>query len=550
MITAKNVSPQNFSLRGQVVDVVRGKLTGAVVDIEGGKIAAVRPVSVPAGPYLLPGFVDAHVHIESSLLTPAQFARLAVVHGTVATVSDPHEIGNVLGTEGVRYMLQNGRNVPFKFYFGAPSCVPATTFETAGAVISTQDVDELLQMPEIRYLAEMMNWPGVLHGDPEVGEKIALARRYNKPVDGHAPGLCGEQARQYAAAGITTDHECFTREEALDKLKLGMHILIREGSAAKNFGTLIDLLRDYPEQIMFCSDDKHPDSLVLGHIDQLVRRAVGRGIDPFKVLRAACYNPVKHYGLDTGLLQPGDPADFIVVDSLKQFKVLKTYINGQLVAENGQSLIPSVSSEIVNQFNTSPKTPEQFAVTAGKEEIPVIEAIDGQLVTHKLMVRAKITGDNAVADPENDILKITVVNRYADAPPAVAFVKNFGLKNGAIASSVAHDSHNIIAVGTDDEAICRAVNLVIGARGGLSAVAGNEEHLLPLPVAGLMSGEDGYQVARQYEALDKFAKGMGSRLRSPFMTLSFMALLVIPSIKLSDKGLFDGERFAFVEQDS
>jgi adenine deaminase len=300
---------------------------------------------------------------------------------------------------------------------------------------------------------------------------------------------------------------------------------------------------------MFCSDDKHPDSLVLGHIDQLVRRAVGKGIDPFKVLRAACCNPVKHYGLDTGLLQPGDPADFIVIDSLKHFKVLNTYINGQLVAENGQSLIPSVSSEIVNHFNTSPKTPGQFAVMAGKEEIPVIEAIDGQLVTHKLMVKAKVSANHTVADPENDVLKITVVNRYADAPPAVAFVKNFGLKNGAIASSVAHDSHNIISVGTDDEAICRAVNLVIGAKGGLSAVAGNEQHLLPLPVAGLMSGEDGYQVAGQYQALDKFAKAMGSRLESPFMTLSFMALLVIPSIKLSDKGLFDGERFAFVEQD-
>jgi adenine deaminase len=547
MITPNNVSPGGFSLRGQVVDVVRGKITGSVVRIADGRIADISPVTTPTGPFILPGFVDAHVHIESSLLTPGQFARLAVVHGTVATVSDPHEIGNVLGVEGVRYMLENGRGVPFKFYFGAPSCVPATPFETAGAEISAQDVESLLQMPEIRYLAEMMNWPGVLGGDAGVLEKIALARRLNKPVDGHAPGLRGQQARQYAAAGITTDHECFTAEEALDKLRLGMHVLIREGSAAKNFEALVPLLRDYPDQVMFCSDDKHPDSLVLGHIDQLVRRAVGKGIDVFKVLRAACVNPVRHYGLEVGLLQPGDPADLVVVQDLKRFKVMQTYINGQRVAETGRSLITPGPSQVVNRFNASPQTPATFAVSAGRTEIPVIEAIDGQLVTRKLMVPAKIADGRVVSDVEHDILKITVVNRYREAPPAMAFVKNFGLKEGAIASSVAHDSHNLIAVGTNDEAICRAVNRLIEAKGGLAAVTDTEEKILPLPIAGLMSGEDGYEVARRYEALDKMAKKMGSRLKSPFMTLSFMALLVIPSLKLSDKGLFDGDAFAFVE---
>jgi adenine deaminase len=401
-------------------------------------------------------------------------------------------------------------------------------------------------MPEIHYLAEMMNWPGVLGGDAGVLGKIALAQRYNKPVDGHAPGLRGEQARQYAAAGISTDHECFTREEALDKLQLGMHVLIREGSAAKNFEALVPLLKDYPEQIMFCSDDKHPDSLVLGHIDQLVRRAVGKGIDVFKVLRAACVNPVRHYGLDVGLLQPGDPADLVVVQDLKLFKVMQTYINGQLVAETGRSLITPGPSETPNRFNASPQTPAAFAVPAGRAEIPVIEAIDGQLVTRKLLVPPKVADGRVVADVARDILKITVVNRYREAPPAVAFVKNFGLKDGAIASSVAHDSHNLIAVGTDDEAICRAINRLVEARGGLAAVAGAEEKILPLPIAGLMSGEDGYEVARRYEALDKMAKRMGSRLKSPFMTLSFMALLVIPSLKLSDKGLFDGDTFTFV----
>ena len=547
MITHNNVSPASFTLRGQVVDVVRGKITGGVVRIADGRIADITPVTTPTGPYILPGFVDAHVHIESSLLTPGQFARLAVVHGTVATVSDPHEIGNVLGVEGVRYMLENGRRVPFKFYFGAPSCVPATPFETAGAEMGAQDVESLLQMPEIRYLAEMMNWPGVLNGDAGVLEKIALAKRYHKPVDGHAPGLRGELARQYAAAGITTDHECFTREEALDKLRLGMHVLIREGSAAKNFEALVPLLKDYPDQIMFCSDDKHPDSLVLGHVNQLVRRAVGKGIDVFKVLRAACVNPVRHYGLEVGLLQPGDPADLVVVQDLKLFKVMQTYINGQRVAETGRSLIAPGPGEIVNRFNASPQTPAAFAVPAGRAEIPVIEAIDGQLVTRRLMVPAKVADGRVVADVENDVLKITVVNRYREAPPAVAFVKNFGLKEGAIASSVAHDSHNLIAVGTNDEAIARAINRLVEARGGLAAVTGSEEKILPLPIAGLMSGEDGYEVARRYEALDKMAKRMGSRLKSPFMTLSFMALLVIPSLKLSDKGLFDGDAFAFVE---
>ncbi len=551
MITPNNAPPGAFTLRGQVVDVVRGRITGGVVRIADGKIVevtpAVSPATTPTGPFILPGFVDAHVHIESSLLTPGQFARLAVVHGTVATVSDPHEIGNVLGVEGVRYMLENGRQVPFKFYFGAPSCVPATPFETAGAEINARDVESLLQMPEIRYLAEMMNWPGVLSGDAGVLEKIALAKRYNKPVDGHAPGLRGEQARQYAAAGITTDHECFSREEALDKLRLGMHVLIREGSAAKNFEALVPLLADYPDQIMFCSDDKHPDSLVLGHIDQLVRRAIGKGIDVFKVLRAACVNPVRHYGLDVGLLRPGDPADLVVVQDLKVFKVLQTYINGQLVAETGRSLITPAAPATPNRFNASPQTPAVFAVPAGRAEIPVIEAIDGQLVTRKLMVPAKVADGRVVADVASDILKITVVNRYREAPPAVAFVKNFGLREGAIASSVAHDSHNLIAVGTDDESICRAVNRLIEGKGGLAAVTGAEEKILPLPIAGLMSGEDGYEVARRYEALDKMAKRMGSRLKSPFMTLSFMALLVIPSLKLSDKGLFDGDAFAFVE---
>lgn len=535
-----------FEVSGQVVDLFARRIFPAIIRVSNGRIAAIEPVAHAPKNFILPGFVDAHVHIESSMLTPVQFARLAVTHGTVATVSDPHEIGNVLGVAGVRYMLENAAKVPFRFYFGAPSCVPATDFETAGAEISVADVEELLQMQEIKYLAEVMNYPGVLSHDPGLMAKIAAAHRLGKPVDGHAPGLRGALATQYAQAGISTDHECFTAEEALDKLAAGMKILIREGSAAKNFEALIGLLPDYPDKIMFCSDDKHPDSLAAGHINQLVCRAVAKGYGVFDVLRAACVNPVLHYGLETGLLRTGDAADFVVVDDLSDFRVLQTYIGGQLVAENGKSLINSVESETVNRFDTSLKSPGQFAVQDNGQDLQVIEALDGQLVTNRIVCAPKAKAGLVVADLERDLLKITVVNRYADAPPAVAFIRNFGFQHGAIASSVAHDSHNIIAVGTDDESICRAINLVISVKGGLSAVAGSEQMLLPLPIAGLMTGADGYQVAAQYEQLDRMAKRMGSRLQSPFMTLSFMALLVIPSLKLSDKGLFDGDAFRFV----
>ena len=551
----------------------------------------------PGEPYILPGFVDAHVHVESSLLTPPQFARLAVVHGTVATVSDPHEIGNVLGVAGVSQMIFEGSRVPFKFMFGAPSCVPATTFETAGATIDAEGVHYLLARDDVGYLAEVMNFPGVLNHDPDLMAKIDLAKAAGKPVDGHAPGLTGPDAQRYIDAGISTDHECFTYEEGLDKAQRGMNILIREGSAARNFDTLIPLLAEFPAQIMFCSDDKHPDTLVEGHINQLVLRALTAGHSRWNVLRAACLNPVLHYKMPVGLLRAGDPADYIVVDNLIRFRVLQTVIDGQPVAQDGASLIPDLRSEHINQFNSSAKRAEEFAVAftpppapplekrrgVNSEFVPlplkkgegpgvglirIIQALDGQLITNELHLKPRIEKGQIVPDPERDILKVVVVNRYQDAPPAVAFIKNFGLKHGAIASSVGHDSHNITAVGCDDESICRAVNLVIEARGGLSAVAGADPHqhdsevmsrrqflrmttapetqLLPLPVAGLMTDADGYAVATQYALLNQFAKqDLGSTLSAPFMTLSFMALLVIPSLKLSNMGLFDGKVFDF-----
>jgi adenine deaminase len=532
--------------RGFVVDLFARRIFPAELSVHQGRIQAIVPMEAQQVErvYLLPGFVDAHVHVESSLLPPPEFARLATVHGTVATVSDPHEIANVLGIEGVRYMMRTGQQVPFKFCFGAPSCVPATRFESAGAELSADDIRTLFT-EGITYLSEMMNFPGVLSGDPDVLAKLAVARAMGRPIDGHAPGLRGEQVRQYAAAGITTDHECTELEEALEKIAAGMKILIREGSAARNFDALHPLLRLHPESCMFCTDDQHPDLLVQGHINELVRRAVALGYDLFDVLRAASLHPVQHYGLPVGLLRVGDPADFIVVEDLTDFRVLRTYINGELVANEGKPLLEHRSVECPNQFRARPKRVEEFRLPAQGTRARVIEAYDGQLLTGELLLPVRTHDGEVLPDPEQDILKLTVVNRYADAPPAVALIRGFGLRRGALASSVAHDSHNVIAVGASDEELCRAVNAVIEHRGGLAVVEGEEVLVLPLPIAGLMSPEDGYTVARLYTALDQRAKQLGSPLRAPLMTLSFMALLVIPALKLSDRGLFDGRSFRF-----
>jgi len=539
------------SISGNLVDIHQKKIYPAEIRVERGMIASIKPIDhsqLTTHHYILPGFIDAHVHIESSMLVPSEFARLAVVQGTVATVSDPHEIANVCGIEGVEFMIANGKTVPFKFHFGAPSCVPATRFETSGAVLDSSAVKQLLQSPDIYYLSEMMNFPGVLSEDGEVMKKIAAAHHLLKPVDGHAPGLRGDNAKKYISAGITTDHECYAKEEALDKLQNGMKIIIREGSAAKNFEALIDLLHEYPNQMMFCSDDKHPDSLVEGHINQLCARAVAKGIDLFKILQAACVNPVHHYKMNVGLLKEGHAADFILVEDLRQFEVLQTHIDGEMVAKNGQSKIRTQKSTLINNFSTNKKNAGDFVIPAsGEQAIPVIEALDGQLITNKIMWTPSITSNTITTDVEKDILKIAVVNRYHDAPVSKAFIKNFGLKTGALASSVAHDSHNIVAVGVDDEHICEAVNLVIQHKGGISFVSGDTQIILPLPVAGLMSNEDGYNVAEQYSTIDKAAKFAGCTLAAPFMTLSFMALLVIPHLKLSDLGLFDADKFELVD---
>jgi adenine deaminase len=545
-----------MQIQGQIVDIPNRRIYSGEITVENGKIISISEKEHNIKNYILPGFIDAHIHIESSMLVPSEFAKLAVLHGTVGTISDPHEIANVLGKDGVHYMIENGKQVPLKFHFGAPSCVPATFFETAGAVIDSEQIKELMALPDIYYLSEMMNYPGVLFDDEEVLKKIAWAKHFNKPVDGHAPGLRGEPIKKYISAGISTDHECFTYDEGAEKLSLGMKILVREGSAAKNFEALIDLLPGNYQNMMFCSDDKHPDDLIVGHINLLCARAVAKGFDIFKILQMACINPVKHYNMNIGLLQKNDAADFIVVEDLTNFKVLQTYINGELVAGNGQSFVKHVDFEKPNNFNTSKKEVSDFkismstsnpSVSEQAQQIRVIEALEGQLITNEIHCQPKIENGKIVSDTQNDILKMAVVNRYQDAPPAIAFIKNFGLKSGAIASSVAHDCHNIVVVGTSDEEICKAVNILIENKGGICAVNGSENKSLALPVAGIMSDKDGWETGKLYQEIDAMSKQLGSSLKAPFMTLSFMALLVIPDLKLSDKGLFSGNSFSFVD---
>ena len=537
------------TISANIVDVLNERIFPGTITISNGKIASIVENDNTYHNYIIPGFVDAHIHIESSLLPPSEFARIAIKHGSIACVSDPHEIANVLGVEGIRFMIENAETVPLKFYFSDPSCVPATPFETAGAHLHSNDIESLFQeFPEITHLGEMMNYPGVLNKDKEVLEKVAIAKRYNKPIDGHAPGLKGRKLKNYIDAGITTDHESTKIEEALEKLSLGMKILIRQGSAAKNFNDLIVLANQHYKNCMFCTDDKHPDDLINGHIDIMVKRARESGLDIFKVLTMACVNPVKHYGLDVGLLQEGDPADFLVVNSLSKLHVLKSVINGKIVYTNNILLFLRKGYEIINNFPIRTVHESNFYYEPNYKATPIIEVKDGQLTTSRTEHQLQIVNHNLISDIDQDILKIAVINRYKNRPPVVSFVKNFGLKKGAIASSIAHDSHNIIVVGVSEIDMCNAANLIIEKKGGISVACKENQisEVLELPIAGLMSNKHFDYVAKKYALLDQLAKTLGSTLRAPFMTLSFMSLLVIPEIKLSDKGLFNSSNFTFI----
>ncbi|PRZ01908.1 adenine deaminase [Marinilabilia salmonicolor] len=535
-------------ITGNIIDIHRRIIFGGVIHYSEGGIDRIEETGGKYDRYILPGLIDAHVHIESSMLVPSGFSRLVVPRGTIAVVTDPHEIGNVMGVEGVEYMIEESKNTPLKCFFGAPSCVPATPLESSGAVIDSAQIERLLEKPEIIALSEMMNFPGVVNKDPEVLAKIKAAVDRNLPVDGHAPGLRGEDLKQYAAAGIGTDHECFELSEALEKIKRGMKIQVRQGSAAKNFDALADLFKEHADDLMLCTDDSHPDELVKsGHIDKLIHLGLQAGIDLFKLLRAASLIPANHYNLPVGLLREGDPADFIVIDHPESFNVLGTYINGECVFDSEKGVLFSEKKvNPVNHFvpHFISENDLKIIVPSGKSRARVIQCFDGELVTDTVWTEVKEKSEMS-ASVDKDVLKIVVVDRYQNKPVSVGFINGFGLKQGALASSVAHDSHNVVAVGVNDGEIARAVNLVMEKRGGLVAVDGNEEKVLPLPVAGLMSNEDGRVVADKYNLLEKMAVQMGSTLKAPFMTLSFMSLLVIPKLKLGDKGLFDGEKFEF-----
>jgi adenine deaminase len=534
-------------ISGNIVDLINKNIYPGTLEIASGRIVRIARDAAEYDTCLIPGLIDSHIHIESSLLTPAEFARLAVVHGTVATLSDPHEMANVLGVPGIDYMLENSRLTPFKFYFGVPSAVPATDFELSGATLDAGTVDQLLGSGDFRFLAEVMNIPGVLGQDPQTAAKLAAARKYGLPVDGHAPGLSGSDLYRYIQAGITTDHEASDLQEALEKIGLGMKIQIREGSAAANFDALHPLLQSHSEHCMFCSDDRHPNHLVSGHINEVVRRALRLGYDPFNVLRCASLNPIRHYQLDVGLLREGDPADFAVIDNLTDFTVLQTYIQGIQVAERGRTLLPNLRPRRINNFQARPKRAADFAIRSQSGPVNVIEVIEGQLLTGRLRIEPTIQAGAVIADPQRDLLKLAVVNRYRNASPAVALIRNIGLQKGAIAASVAHDSHNIIAAGVSDADLAAAVNLVIENRGGFAIASGAHREALPLPVAGLMSDADGYQVAETYAGLLQTIRELGSALHDPFMTLGFMSLPVIPDLKLTAGGLFDVPSFRFID---
>ncbi len=524
-----------MELRGMIVDVSGGEVFPGMVRFDGRIREVVRAASAPAR-FILPGLIDAHMHVESTMLIPSEYARAAVRHGTVAAVADPHEIGNVLGGRGVGFMVKNGRKTPFRFFFGAPSCVPATDFESSGARLGPKEVGRLLHSKRISHLSEVMDYPGVIARRPDVMAKIAAAKECGKPVDGHAPGLRGAELDRYISAGISTDHECCMLGEAREKMRKGMKILVREGSAAKNLGALHPVLRGGSN--MLCSDDLEPGDLVAGHMDAILRKCVSLGVPAMDAIRSCTRNPREHYGLGTGLLRPGDPADITVVKDLQSFRVLGTYIGGMRVFDGKRALLPRVRERPLNNFRAPAICPRDIACKPAGN-VPVIRAMDGELVTGRLDIPA----DRLRAEGAQ---KIIVLNRYGRAKPAIGHIKGFSLKKGALATSAMHDSHNVGAVGADDESLCRAVNAVVRMRGGLAVFDGKATRSLPLPFGGLMSGRSAAEVARRHSALNGAARSLGCPMEAPFMTLSFMALLVIPHLKLSDRGLFDSDRFAFL----
>jgi adenine deaminase len=567
-----------MSFTAYILDVISDTIYPARITIEDGIYKEITPITVnekslvDVRGLMIPGFIDSHIHIESSMVSPAQFAKIAVRHGTTGVVCDPHEIANVLGIEGIEEMIDNANQVPFNFFFTAPSCVPATSFETSGAILDSSDIDYLLQKDEIVALGEMMNFPGVINGDEEVLKKLELARKYGKPIDGHAPLVSRQDLDKYLAQGISTDHECSNIFEALEKKIKGMKIMVRDGSSAmdmeglfnidegtsllENSGPMSPLFRDIFERKVYSplfdfivSDDKHPNDLIKGHLNLSIIKAVNLGIDILKAIHMVTINPAYHYNLNCGAIVEGAQADYIIVDSIYDCNVLKTYIGGECVFDGENVLFDTPEFEFKNTINASKKTASDFDIYYDGDEceVNVIECFDGDLLTKKTTARLFVEDGIVQPDIFQDVLKISVVERYGGNTVSNAFIKGFGLKKGAIASSVAHDSHNIIVVGYNSEMMAQAVNQVIDDMGGISVVSEDFSDSLPLPIAGLMSDKDVYDVAEKLGILHNMTKALGCQLEAPFMTMAFMALLVIPSIKISDKGLFDGDNFEFID---
>ena len=561
-----------------ILDVLTDSVYPARITVEDGIFKEIVPIHVTeetkidVDGLVLPGFIDSHIHIESTMLTPAQFAKIAVRHGTTSVVCDPHEIANVCGIDGIEFMIENASTVPFNFYFEAPSCVPATAFETSGAILDSSDIEYLLQKDEIIALAEMMNFPGVINGEEEVLRKLELARMYEKPIDGHAPLVSGKDLDKYIEQGISTDHECSSFHEAIEKKQKGMKIMVRDGSSAKDMEALFDFSKRIehlknqdsfgiiPTEVLerrinspifdfIVSDDKHPNDLIYGHLNKSVKKAADLGVDIIKAIEMVTINPAAHFGLDAGSIVTGAKADFIIIDNLTDFNIKKTYIAGECVFDGENVLFDVEDVEVENSIDADKKCAEDFEVYFDGDEceVNVIECYDGDLLTGKTTATLKTKDGIVHSDIYQDVLKIAVVERYGKNTIANAFIKGFELKKGAIASSVAHDSHNIIVVGYSSEMMARAVNKIIDNRGGFAIVSEDFEDSLSLPIAGLMCNEDAYEIAEKLDELHKMTRALGCELDSPFMTMAFMALLVIPSIKISDMGLFDGDSFEFID---
>lgn len=533
------------TIRGNLVDIINRKTYGAIITLNDGRISHIQKTGSVECQYILPGFIDAHVHIESSMCTPANFGAIACKHGTIGIVADPHEIANVLGVEGIDFMINNTKGLPFYYWIGVPSCVPATSFESSGATINAATTQKLLQRDDLHFLAEMMNYPGVIGNNAEVMNKIKSAQEAGKPVDGHFPNGKGEALADYIQKGITTDHECATIEEGRERCVLGMYVQIREGSAAKNFNALHPLLKEFPEKVMFCSDDIHPNTLMKRHINELVKRALALGYDLYNILRAASYNQAKHYGIPAGFLQEGDPADFIITDNLTSLNIKGTYVKGECIYNDSVILFPKKEITLINKFYAQPVSVKDMEVKSQSDKIRVIVCSDGNLDTSEEILAPTTQEGLAISDTSQDLIKIVVINRYQQAPPSIGFIKGTGLKRGAVAQSIMHDSHNIIALGCTDKELAAAINEVIEQKGGICVINGTETNLLPLPIAGLLSPLPLDEIDTRYSIIENKMHELGSKLSSLQMTLSFMGLLVIPSLKLGDKGLFNGDTFSF-----